>query len=322
MKKAPFLHPIIILVLSILAVGLSLFLYIYWYVEASAGLRRVIHRANLDPEQVLASETWVVILVLSVLVGIILMGLFIIFVYNQKTFQLYRQQRNFINSFTHELRTPVASLKLYLETFRKYGLSREEQLKYIDYMIQDADQLAENISRILNLARIESKTYGGEFKDQDLVQVITRFHQRNSHLFERCEVEIENPSGRAYSCRINRSLFEMLLMNLFTNAIKHNTSGSPRLRITFRPGRRRVCVRFEDNGIGIPRSERKKVFRKFYQIGNSEDRPARGTGLGLHLVELVARIHKGRVSVHPGRGGSGSVFSVVLPCGPAVATAV
>ena len=81
MKRAKWLlHPIIIFVLSIVAVGLSLFLYIYWYVEASAGLRNVIHRANLDPEQVLAPETWVVILVLSVLVGIILVGFFIIFV--------------------------------------------------------------------------------------------------------------------------------------------------------------------------------------------------------------------------------------------------
>jgi len=316
-----FLHPIIVFVLSILAVGLSLFLYIYWYVEASAGLRRVIHRANMDPDQVLAPQTWVVVLVLSVLVGIILMGFFTIFVYNQKTFQLYRQQRNFINSFTHELRTPIASLKLYLETFRKYGLSREEQLKYIDYMIQDTDRLSHNVSRILNLARIESKTYGGEFENLDLVQEIERFHQRNGHLFEGCDVEISNPSARAFTCRINRSLFEMLLMNLFTNAIKYNSSDAPSLRITFTPGKRRVHVRFEDNGIGIPRSERKKVFRKFYQIGRSEDMSAKGTGLGLYLVELVARIHKGRVAVHPAQGGTGSVFSLELPLGPAAAAA-
>ena len=127
-----FFHPIIILILSILAVGLSLFLYIYWYVEASAGLQSVIKRANLDPEQVLAPQTWVVILVLSILVGIILLGFFIIFVYHQKTIQLYRLQRNFIGNFTHELRTPVASMKLYLETLRKYELSREEELKYLD----------------------------------------------------------------------------------------------------------------------------------------------------------------------------------------------
>ena len=76
-----FLHPILIFISSIAAVALSLILYIYWYVEVSTGLKRVLERANLDPDQALASETWLVILVLSILVGIILKGIFIIFVY-------------------------------------------------------------------------------------------------------------------------------------------------------------------------------------------------------------------------------------------------
>ncbi|MEW6668795.1 MAG: BadF/BadG/BcrA/BcrD ATPase family protein [Thermodesulfobacteriota bacterium] len=92
-----FLPPIVIFVSSIVAVGLSLILYIHWYLEVSTGLKRVIERAGLDPDQILAPQTWVVILVLSILVGIILMGIFIIFVYNQKSIQLYRLQRNFIS---------------------------------------------------------------------------------------------------------------------------------------------------------------------------------------------------------------------------------
>ena len=151
------IHPIMIFIFSIITVAMSLILYIYWYVEISSGLKAVIQKANLDPDQVLAPQTWVVILILSILVGIILMGLFIIFVYHQKTLQLYRLQHNFINNFTHELKTPVTSLKLYLETFRKYKLSRGDQLKYLCYMIQDADRLSNNINRILNLAKIESK---------------------------------------------------------------------------------------------------------------------------------------------------------------------
>ena len=104
-------HPILILIFSILALGTSLFLYIYWYIEASTGLKSIVERFNLDAGQVLESQTWVVILVLSILVGIIFMGIFIIFVYNLKTLQLYRLQHNFINSFTHELKTPVTALK-------------------------------------------------------------------------------------------------------------------------------------------------------------------------------------------------------------------
>lgn len=308
-----FLHPILIFVSSIVAVGLSLFLYIYWYLEVSTGLKRVIERASLDRDQILAPQTWVVILVLSVLVGIILLGIFTIFVYHQKTIQLYRLQRNFISNFTHELKTPVTSMKLYLQTFRKHELSREDQLKYIGYMVQDADRLSDSISRILSLAKIESGVYEDRFAEEDLVEVLERFHEKNRHLFGRCEVTIRNPSGRSFPYPVNLVLFEMLLMNLFTNAIKYNEAEVPRLDVRFEPKARGLHIRFEDNGIGIPRSEAKKIFRKFYQIGRAEDMSAKGTGLGLHLVESVARFHQGRVIAESKEGEKGSVFSLILP---------
>ena len=308
-----FFHPILIFIFSIGAVVLSLFLYIYWYVEVSAGLKNVIKNAKLDPDQVLASQTWVVILVLSILVGIILLGIFIIFVYNQKTLQLYRLQRNFINNFTHELKTPVTSLKLYLETFRKYELPREDQLKYIGYMVQDADRLSNNINRILNLAKVESKSYGGKFVTEDLVSVVDGFYKKNRHLFGNCEIKIHYPSEKSFSYLINRSLFEMLLMNLFTNAIKYNESTVPRLDIFFETVNRDLCIRFEDNGMGIPKFEIKKIFKKFYQIGRSDNMTAKGTGLGLYLVESITRIHKGKVTAQSKEDGKGSVFTVMLP---------
>ena len=308
-----FFHPILIFIFSIGAVVLSLFLYIYWYVEVSAGLKNVIEKANLDPDQVLASQTWVVILVLSILVGIILLGIFIIFVYNHKTLQLYRLQRNFINNFTHELKTPVTSLKLYLETFRKYELPREDQLKYIGYMLQDADRLSNNINRILNLAKVESKTYGGKFVTENLVSVVGGFYKKNRHLFGNCEIKIHCPSEKSFSYLINRSLFEMLLMNLFTNAIKYNESTVPRLDIFFETVNRDLCIRFEDNGMGIPKFDIKKIFKKFYQIGRSDDMSAKGTGLGLYLVESIIRIHKGKVTAQSKEDGKGSVFTVMLP---------
>jgi two-component system phosphate regulon sensor histidine kinase PhoR len=310
-----FIPPILIFVFSITAVAMSLFLYIYWYVEVSAGLKAVIQKANLDPGQVLASQTWVVILVLSILVGIILMGIFIIFVYNQKVVQLYRLQRNFINNFTHELKTPVTSMKLYLETFFRHSLSREDQLKYLGYMIQDADRLTDNINRILNLAKIESKTFEGAFVVKDLVTMLEQFIEKNRHVFNECGIHIHNPSGRSFAYRIDLSLFEMLLMNLLTNAVKYNDSKVPRVDITFAPKGRELHIRFQDNGIGLPRSETKKIFRKFYQIGQSENMSAKGSGLGLYLVDSIAHLHKARTMAESEGRGKGSVFSVILPLG-------
>lgn len=308
-----FFHPILILIFSIVALALSLFLYIYWYMEISAGLKKVVLELNLDPEQVLESQTWVVIMVLSILVGIILMGIFIIFVYHHKALQLYRTQRNFINNFTHELKTPVTSLKLYLETFEKHELSREDRLKYIGYMIQDVARLSDNISRILNLAEIESKSYGGEFEILDPVQIIERFYKNNIHLFRGCEVKIHNPLGRSFLYRINLSLFEMLLMNLMTNAIKYNRSKKPIIDISFAVNKGELNIRLEDNGIGIEKREIKKIFKKFYRANSPDNISLRGSGLGLYLVQNIARIHKGKVIAESKGIGKGSAFTLILP---------
>jgi len=308
-----FFHPILVFIFSIVALAMSLVLYIYWYMEVSTGLKDIARKFNLDQGKLLESETWVVILVLSILVGIILVGIFIIFVYNQKIIQLYRLQHNFINNFTHELKTPVTSLKLYLETFMKHEIARDEQLKYLDYMVHDVERLSDNINRILNLARIESRIYGEEFIVADLVATVEQFINDNDQLFRNCKINIHNSSGRSFAYSINLPLFEMLLMNLMTNAIKYNESEKPGIDITFELHHRRLHILFEDNGMGIEKTEIKKIFRKFYQSGRADDMTARGSGLGLHLVQNIARIHKGKVVAQSMGSGKGSVFTLMLP---------
>ena len=308
-----FFHPILVFIFSVTALVVSLFLYIYWYIEVSSGLRSAMERFNLEQEQVFAADTWVVILVLSMLIGIILLGIFIIFVFSQKTLQLYRMQNNFINNFTHELKTPVTSLQLYLQTFSRYELSRDDQLKYIQYMLTDVNRLTENINRMLNLAKLESKSYMGEFVVFDVVKTVNQFLEENAHLFKGCQITVHSPKTGTLYQRINRHLFEMLLMNILTNAIKYNASETPQVNIFIEPTRQRTHIRFTDNGIGLDRKEMKKIFRKFYQIGQSENMTAKGSGLGLHLVQNIARLHKGKVLAEsPGRG-QGSTFTLVLP---------
>jgi two-component system, OmpR family, phosphate regulon sensor histidine kinase PhoR len=308
-----YFHPVFVFVFSILALGLSLFLYIYWYIEVSKGLKTIVTRFNLDTEKVLTYETWVVILVLSVLVGLILVGIFIIFVYSQKMVQLFRLQQNFINNFTHELRTPVTSLKLYLETFLKHELPAEDRKKYIGYMLQDAQRLSENVNRILNIAKLESKSYKSEFVDSELSGLIRRFCIDNKYLFPNCRIQIDDGKDSLYPFRVNHSLFEMLLINLLANAIKYNKSPVPEVRIHFETLRRKLKIHFEDNGIGLPKNELKKIFRKFYQVGSFEDMSAKGSGLGLYLAQHVARIHNGRIFAESQGLGRGSVFTLILP---------
>ena len=307
------IHPVFILIISILALVTSLFLYIYWYIEISSGLRSIVTRFNLDTGQFLTSHTWFVIMVLTVLVGVIIMGIFIIFVYNLKTLRLYRLQHNFINNFTHELKTPVTSLKLYLETFLKYELSRENQLKYIHYMLSDAGRLSEDINRILNLAQIESKSYAGEYAFQNLPETIENFYQKNSHLFRNSDIKVHIPKSDPYFYLIIPPMFEMLLMNLVTNAIKYNDAAVPRIDITFEKKQNKLIIRFKDNGIGIDKSELKKIFKKFYQVGRADDMSAKGSGLGLYLVDHIAKIHKGKITAESAGPGKGAIFNLILP---------
>ncbi len=299
--------------MSIAALAASLFLYIYWYIEVSTGLHRIIKKYNLDPSQFLEIKTWVVILVLSILVGLILTGVFTIFVYNEKTWRLYRMQRNFINNFTHELKTPVASLRLYLDTFAKYELPREDQLRYLDYMIHDVNRLLENINRILDLARIEGKSYQKDLTHVDIVENIEAFCARNADLFRGCEIAVHNPSKKAYFYWLNLPLFDMLLMNLCTNAIKYNQSNQPRIDIRFVPHKKGLDVRFEDNGLGIEKGETKKIFRKFYQVGQTDDMTAKGTGLGLYLAEQIALLHRAVMTAESDGKGKGAAFILHLP---------
>lgn len=314
MKQTRWLfHPLTVFIFSILALMLSLALYIYWYISVSSGLQALADRLNIAPDQVLEPRVWLVILVLSILVGIILMGIFTIFVYNQKTLQLYRLQHNFINNFTHELKTPVTSLKLFLETISKHDLPREDQLKYISYMLADVGRLSDHINRILNLARLESKSYKGIFEETDISDAIEKIVAENSPFFENCDIRISNSIKDRCVYQLDRLLFEALVMNLLTNAVRYNNSDAPVIDIRFHQENRNLNIEFQDNGIGINKKEAKKVFRKFYQARRSGSALARGSGLGLNLVQSIARLHKWRIKAEGRTDATGSIFTLILP---------
>lgn len=313
-------NAIFIFIFSLVALLSSFVLYIYWYIEISSGLNDVVLKFDIDPRQVFESQPAVVVVVLSLLAGLIFTGLSMTFIYNLKMQQLYRLQNNFINNFTHELKTPVTSLKLYLETFQRHELSREEQNKCVDFMLQDVHRLSGNISNILDLGRIESRHFQGEFVELDLITFVTNFYQKNAYLFQGASINVdlsrvkEGSAERGrYIVSMNESLFEMLLINLATNAVKYNESATPALVISFTRNEKNISMQFSDNGIGIDRKHSKKIFKKFYQTARSNLRSTEGSGIGLYLVQNIIQAHKGKIKVTSSGRGKGATFIVTMP---------
>lgn len=306
-KSRWFYHPLFIFIFSLLALGSSLVIYIRSYLRVHAALEEVVYKYHLNTKSLLDTETWVLILILSLLVAVILTGLLIIYIYYQKMIQLYRLQQNFINGFTHELKTPIASLKLFLETFSRHDLPREEQLKYLEYMKRDTSRLSDNVNRILNLGRLEDRNFKADFVRQDLVALIENFLESTPHLFEEGKVHFTAHVKEAWM-PIDTALFEMLMMNLITNALIYNKAKEKRVDIELSAEGKNLVIDFRDNGIGLDRSQLKKIFKKFYQVGKS----SKGSGLGLYIVQNIARLHKGDIQALSHGPGAGSLFRLTL----------
>lgn len=309
-KSRWFYHPLFIFIFSLIALGSSLVIYIRSYLRVNAALEEVVLRYHLNSKSMLQTETWVIILILSLLVAVIIAGLLIIYIYYQKMIELYHLQQNFINGFTHELKTPIASLQLFLETFSRHELPRVEQLKYLDFMKRDTLRLSENVNRILHLGRLEDRNFKADFTKQDLVKLIENFLKNTPHLFEDGSV-IFNSEIKDLIMPLDTALFEMLLMNLITNALIYNKSKEKKVEINLKRRGKYIVLDFVDNGIGFEKNDSKKIFKKFHQLGKS----SKGSGLGLYIVQNIAKLHRAEIEALSNGIGFGSTFRLTLKAG-------
>lgn len=312
MKYRWITNPVFVFIFSLIALGTSLWLYIHSYLQVNEAFNEFVRKRNLDPSPLLETETWVMILIVSILVALILIGVVIIFIYYQKMIQLYRMQQNFINGFTHELKTPIASLRLFLDTFSKHKLDEASQQKYLGYMIRDTERLSDNVNQILNLARIEDKKYEPVWQEGPIDEFIADWLERTSYWSEDADIEIVDEGKHKredFLVRYDMNLTPLVFMNLVNNALIYNNSERPRIEISFKRQGKFVLVSFKDNGIGINKAEEKKVFRKFYQVTKA----GKGSGIGLYLVQTVMKFHRGSVRLYSEGEGHGSTFILSFP---------
>ncbi|MCA9076215.1 MAG: HAMP domain-containing histidine kinase [Planctomycetaceae bacterium] len=246
--------------------------------------------------------------------ALILIGLSFWLVLTIKEIRLNHRQANFVDSVTHELKSPIAALQLYLETLQMRSLDDAKRAEFHAVMEQELHRLDRLINQLLEVGRLDAVGHHEEANDVQLQPLIEQA-VNTACAHHKCEPEtavtLDVPAA---VINARRMMLEMIFTNLIDNAVKY-AGDPPEISIRVRPssvGWLKILI--GNNGPGIPHADRKKVFKIFYRGGNELHRRRKGTGLGLYIVHTLVKKLKGRVSVRDHHDGSpGCVFVLELP---------
>ncbi len=240
--------------------------------------------------------------------GLILAGAIFIFRAVRRQLRETKEQQNFMMAITHELKTPIAVTKLNLETLQKRALTEQQQQRLIHTSLIEANRLDNLCNNLLLSSQLESKVYRmvqENFNYSTLTQeVLAEFKQRYPN------VPIEDKLEE--NCFVNADAFllKMVLHNLLDNAVKYGDKKLIEMQLFSTTD---SCIlKVTDAGAGIAIDEKEKIFEKFYRVGNSATRAAKGTGLGLYLCKRIVETHKGSITVADGEV-AGTEFKIILP---------
>ena len=225
--------------------------------------------------------------------SILLFGLWKIRSSIKKDLQLSERQNNFLLSVTHELKTPLAANKLYLQTIQKRNLDEEKRKNLMEKAIQENERLEGMIENILNASRLENNALKPHREEIDVTalfeQVAERFQKRNQQ--ELIVLNLE----KDIIANLDVFFVETIVNNLLDNALKYGGS-SGKIELYLVTKAERLVFGVKDQGPGIEKEEIKKMFEKFYRSGNEDTRQQKGSGLGLFIVAELVRMHHGKVS--------------------------
>jgi signal transduction histidine kinase len=254
-----------------------------------------------------------IVFFLAIIAGLILNTIFLV-----REIRRNEQHDSFINAVTHELKTPISSIRLYLETLKAREVPPERRREFYDIMLADNDQLLHTVEQVLRAGSLDHRR-GYLHKDRldlaDLTRQCTQLARSRYHLDEHSLRYEENLNGERPMVLGDAEELRAVMGNLLDNAIKYSFQDVKVLVEVSAADDRQVLVKVSDSGLGIPRDQLKRVFRRFYRVpvpGRDLAR-VKGTGLGLFIVRSVVRKHGGRVRAESAGEGQGSTFTVQLP---------
>ena len=260
-----------------------------------------------------ASHSWAVLTLGTIAFALVLIGISYYLFLTIKERQFNRRQMNFVDSVTHELKSPIASLRLYLETLQLRDLDPAKRAEFYATMDVELKRLDEMISQLLRVARLDAIGQDAA-ADECEIETVLRTMAANASAKHRCDVsEVFEFEITPVSVHGPQIMLEMIFGNLFDNAIKYGGK-NPRIVVqTEAKDNNRIEVRTIDNGDGVPLEIRRSIFRLFFRGGNELERKQKGTGIGLYVAQTLVRKLGGKLRVQDREQESGSVFVVELP---------
>ncbi len=247
------------------------------------------------------------------LLVLVLVGVIVYLALTVKAIALSQRQSNFIDSVTHELKSPLASLKLYLQTLTRRPVSPEQQADFHRFMLQDVERLDTLIDHLLDAAKTLQRRPAQATETAALEPVLVRARANAVRRYGVPESSVRLDCDAGLRVRGREADLEIVFRNLVDNAVKYSLP-EPIVAVTAQAAAQgRVVVMVSDNGPGIPISQRTNVFRRFTRLGSELERSTPGTGLGLFLVRSLVKQLRGKVTVRGRLPDRGTIMEVEIP---------
>ena len=309
-KLRTIFHPIFVFVGVQIAWIILMGIWINWYLKNRRDFAEF--AKSIRPELFDADLNWVILLEGSFLMIVILAGVLLIFVFWGKQARLNRLQSNFVSSVSHELKSPLASIQLYLETMKLQKVSPEEAKDFVNIMLTDTERLSSLIDNILEASGADPKGLKLNFQPVELKPFLNEVMEGHQRRFAEKEIQVQLEVQDCPTLQLDKRAMKMVFNNLIGNALRYSAEGSS-ITVRVKENGKFCDIDFIDSGIGLSDKDCKKVFGKFYRVQNKETQNIEGAGLGLYLTREIVKNHKGKIKAASEGRGKGATFTVSLP---------
>lgn len=243
----------------------------------------------------------------TVFLLILLFGVYQVRKSIKKENEVSNQQKNFILSVSHELKTPIAATKLQLQTLLKHDLERDKQKHLLNNALSENERLLKLVENVLLVNQIENKNLSLNKQEENLSELIETIAQRYfANYIEQKQIQLYIDKNIHYS--VDKDLLPSVIINLIENAIKYSF-GNIAIQIHLKEQNKKPLLEIADNGCGITDKEKTKIFDKFFRSGNEDTRKTKGTGIGLYIVKLICDLHQAKIKISDNQP-SGSIFQI------------